>query len=116
MQALAALFPANDFTLLAFIVLLPLLGAVVNGLFGKRLGREAVTLMGLGVILVAFVLSVVSFCMLFSAQEGIDYPTEATFFLKVRDESIDRLAIRYGWVDVAEASETLAGLENELLP
>ncbi len=70
MQALAALFPANDFTLLAFIVLLPLLGAVVNGIFGKRLGREAVTLMGLGVVFLAFVLSVVSFFLLQSAQAG----------------------------------------------
>jgi NADH-quinone oxidoreductase subunit L len=36
MQAIEALFPANDYTLLAFIVLLPLLGAAVNGIFGKR--------------------------------------------------------------------------------
>ncbi|HWA75570.1 MAG TPA: NADH-quinone oxidoreductase subunit L [Polyangiaceae bacterium] len=65
-----ALFPENDFTLLAFIVLLPLIGAVVNGIFGKRLGREAVTLMGLGVIAVAFLLSVMTFAMLHAAQEG----------------------------------------------
>ncbi len=70
MQALAALFPATDFTLIAIIVLLPLLGAVVNGVFGKRLGREAVTLMGLSVIFVAFVLSVVTFLLLHDAQQG----------------------------------------------
>ena len=64
MHALEELFPASDFTLLAFIVLLPLLGAAVNGLFGKRLGREAVTLMGLGSVFVSFLFAVVTFFML----------------------------------------------------
>src|SRR5690349_21310194 len=64
MHALEELFPASDFTLLAFIVLLPLLGAVVNGVFGKRLGREAVTLMGLGSVFASFVFSVVTFFIL----------------------------------------------------
>lgn len=54
--------------------------------------------------------------LLFSAQDGVDYPTEATFFLKVQDEAAAKLAIRYGWVDVAEAAAALAVLENELLP
>jgi NADH-quinone oxidoreductase subunit L len=61
MQALLSLFPKDDFTLLAFIVLLPLIGAFVNGVFGKRLGKEAVTLMGLSVIAASFVLSLISF-------------------------------------------------------
>src|SRR5882724_11540762 len=64
MHALEELFPAGEFTLLAFIVLLPLLGAVVNGVFGKRLGREAVTLMGLGSVFVSFLFAVVSFFVL----------------------------------------------------
>jgi NADH-quinone oxidoreductase subunit L len=64
MHALEELFPASDFTLLAFIVLLPLIGAVVNGVFGKRLGREAVTLMGLGAVFVSFVFAVVTFFVL----------------------------------------------------
>jgi L-alanine-DL-glutamate epimerase-like enolase superfamily enzyme len=54
--------------------------------------------------------------LLFSAQDGVDYPTEATFFLKVRDEASDRLAIHDGWIDIAEASAALTALENELLP
>src|SRR6187549_2573523 len=70
MSALEELFPASDFTLLAFIVLLPLLGALVNGVFGKRLGREAVTLMGLGSVFVSFVFSVVAFFMLSRGGEG----------------------------------------------
>jgi NADH-quinone oxidoreductase subunit L len=64
MHALEELFPASDFTLLAFIVLLPLIGAAVNGVFGKRLGREAVTLMGLGSVFVSFLFSVVTFFIL----------------------------------------------------
>jgi NADH-quinone oxidoreductase subunit L len=67
MQALEQLFPASEFTLLAFIVLLPLLGAAVNGVFGKRLGREAVTLMGLGSVFMSFVFAVVTFFMLHHA-------------------------------------------------
>ncbi|HLS86553.1 MAG TPA: NADH-quinone oxidoreductase subunit L, partial [Burkholderiales bacterium] len=70
MQALGALFPRGDFSLLALIVVLPLLGAIVNGIFGKRLGRQAVTLMGLGSIFASFVLSVVAFAMLHEAQTG----------------------------------------------
>src|SRR6187399_2529260 len=68
MEALLSLFPKDDLTLLAFIVLLPLVGAVVNGIFGKRLGREAVTLMGLTAVGGAFLLSVASFLILFEAQ------------------------------------------------
>src|SRR5688572_33262405 len=68
MEDLFALFPKDDSTLLAFIVLLPLLGAFVNGVFGKRLGREAVTLMGLASIFGSFVLSVAGFFMLRELQ------------------------------------------------
>ncbi len=70
MQAIEALFPAQDYTLLAFIVLLPLIGAAVNGVFGKRLGKEAVSLMALSVIFVSFCLSVITFFALSHAQEG----------------------------------------------
>src|SRR3954463_11448188 len=70
MQAIEALFPAHNYTLLAFIVLLPLLGAAVNGVFGKRLGKEAVSLLALGVMFIAFALSVVTFLGLGHAQEG----------------------------------------------
>src|SRR5690348_7417373 len=73
MSALEELFPAQDFTLLAFIVLLPLLGALVNGVFGKRLGREAVTLLGLGTVFCSFVFSVLTFLVLKNAEgeEGV---------------------------------------------
>jgi NADH-quinone oxidoreductase subunit L len=71
MQALSSLFPPKDMTLLAFIVLLPLIGALVNGLFGKRLGKEAVTLMGLSSVAASFVLSLVCFMMLGEGEGGV---------------------------------------------
>jgi NADH-quinone oxidoreductase subunit L len=68
MESLFSLFPKNDSTLLGFIVLLPLIGAFVNGVFGKRLGREAVTLMGLASIFGSFLMSVAAFSMLRELQ------------------------------------------------
>jgi NADH-quinone oxidoreductase subunit L len=70
MQALLSLFPPNDVTLLAFIVLLPLVGAFINGAFGKRLGRQGVTLMGLSTIGASFLMSVACFLMLHEQQSG----------------------------------------------
>ena len=49
MKALLSIFPANDFSLIAVVMLLPLLGAFVNGVFGRRLGKDAVRLMTLAV-------------------------------------------------------------------
>jgi len=64
MELLTELFPPANFTLLGFILLLPLLGAFVNGIFGKRLGREGVTLLGLSVIFAAFVGAIITYAML----------------------------------------------------
>ncbi len=51
-EALQVLFRVTTVALLAFIVGLPLLGAVVNGVFGKRLGtRSGEALAGLGTTL-----------------------------------------------------------------
>ena len=49
MKELLSLFPADNFSLLAVIMGLPLLGAFVNGVFGRRLGKDAVRLMTLAV-------------------------------------------------------------------
>jgi NADH-quinone oxidoreductase subunit L len=69
MDLFRTLFPANDYVLLAVILALPLVGAVVNGLFGKRLGKQAVTLMALSAVGVSFLASVVAFAMLREAQQ-----------------------------------------------
>lgn len=61
MKALFALFPPAEFSLIAAVLAMPLLGAFVNGVFGKRLGKEAVRLMALAAIGVSFVCAVVTF-------------------------------------------------------
>ena len=68
MDKLSTLFPENDFTLLAIILALPLLGAFGNGVFGKRLGKQAVTLMALSAVGLSFVASVVAFFILKGAE------------------------------------------------
>src|SRR5256885_6026959 len=67
MHALSQMFPPEDFSLLAVILALPALGAFVNGVFGKRLGKEAVRLMALAAIGGSFLASLVAFAMLVSA-------------------------------------------------
>src|SRR5580658_5718479 len=56
-----SVFPANDYALIAVILGLPLLGAFVNGLFGQRLGKQAVRLMALSAVGVSFLAAVVAF-------------------------------------------------------
>ncbi len=68
MELLNQIFPAHDFVLLGVILGLPLIGAFVNGVFGKRLGKEAVTLMALSAVGASFLAAVTSFLMLSAAQ------------------------------------------------
>src|SRR6476620_9411059 len=70
MHAFEKIFPADDFALLALILAMPLLGAFVNGIFGKRLGRDAVRLMALSALGISFLGSVLAFCLLHAAQTG----------------------------------------------
>lgn len=72
MEILNQIFPAQNFTLLGVILGLPAIGALVNGLFGKRLGKEAVTVMALTAVFGAFIASLISFCMLGHASEGTE--------------------------------------------
>jgi NADH-quinone oxidoreductase subunit L len=53
--------PAAAQSYLWLIIVLPLLGAVVNGLVGRRLGRANVALIAIGVMVGAFALSVMAF-------------------------------------------------------
>ncbi|UQA56027.1 NADH-quinone oxidoreductase subunit L [Polyangium aurulentum] len=64
MEALRTLFPAQSFALLAVVLGLPLLGAFVNGVFGKRLGKDGVRLMALSALGGAFLASVATFLLL----------------------------------------------------
>jgi NADH-quinone oxidoreductase subunit L len=64
MHTLFAIFPPRQFALIAAILGLPLLGAFVNGVFGRRLGREGVRLMALAALFGSFACAVVAFLML----------------------------------------------------
>ncbi len=55
------LFPPNDYLLIAVILGMPLLGAFVNGVWGKYLGKDAVRLMALSAVGISFVASVAAF-------------------------------------------------------
>jgi NADH-quinone oxidoreductase subunit L len=54
-------FSPNDYTVIAIILGMPLLGAFVNGVWGKRLGLRAVRLMALAAVGASFVASVLAF-------------------------------------------------------
>jgi NADH-quinone oxidoreductase subunit L len=56
-----SVFPANDYALIAVILGMPLLGAFVNGVWGKRLGKPAVRLMALAAVGVSFVAALFAF-------------------------------------------------------
>jgi NADH-quinone oxidoreductase subunit L len=64
MELLSNIFPPQNFTLVTVILGLPALGAFVNGVFGKRLGKDAVRLMALAAIGGSFVASLIAFGML----------------------------------------------------
>jgi NADH-quinone oxidoreductase subunit L len=59
-----SLFPAHDYALIAVILGMPLLGALVNGIWGKRLGDSAVKLMTLSAVGVSFAASIFAFSSL----------------------------------------------------
>ena len=68
MEALKSQFPATNFTLLAMVLALPALGAFVNGVFGKRLGKKGVRLMALSAIGGSFVASLATFLALLASR------------------------------------------------
>jgi NADH-quinone oxidoreductase subunit L len=57
----------DQYTVLGWIVLLPLLGAVINGLLGRRIGRDGVYITGVATVAASFLLSVFAFYALVKA-------------------------------------------------
>ncbi len=53
--------------------------------------------------------------VLFAAQAGVDYPTEATFFLKTIDDNAQLLPIEDGYIDVMQAKVVLETLKTQLI-
>jgi NADH-quinone oxidoreductase subunit L len=56
-----SVFPANDYALIIVILGMPLLGAFVNGVWGNRLGKQAVRLMALTAVGISFLAALVAF-------------------------------------------------------
>ncbi len=56
-----SVFPPNDYALIAVILGMPLLGAFVNGVWGRRLGKPAVRLMALTAVGVSFAAALFAF-------------------------------------------------------
>ncbi len=79
MQALLKQFPVDDFALLGLILALPLLGAFVNGIFGKRLGKDGVRTMALSVMGLAFIGSVTTFLAVISVPHKEHQLTKLTW-------------------------------------
>jgi len=69
-------FLPNDFAILAIVLALPLLGAFVNGVFGKRLGKPAVRLMALAALGGSFLASVLTFASLMSLKSTAEEPAK----------------------------------------
>lgn len=57
--------------ILLFIILLPLLGSIMNGLFGKKLSKAMVGYIASGVVGLSFILSLVAFVLLQSAPDKV---------------------------------------------
>ena len=98
-EQLFTLFPSDNFGLLAVILGLPLIGALVCGLFGKRLGKEAVTLMALSAVGGAFLAALTSFWLL--AEKSHDAHGHVRFYYKAWD-----------WLELVGEGEGLATLRD----
>ena len=58
-QLLAA--APDHFNVLGWIVLLPLLGAIINGIWGRRIGRQGVYIAAISAVGMSFLLSILGF-------------------------------------------------------
>ena len=74
-KAILELFKANDFSLIAVVLLMPLLGAFVNGVFGRRLGKDAVRMMALAAVGISFAAAVVT---LLGLNQVVDQTAQKT--------------------------------------
>ncbi|HVH41409.1 MAG TPA: NADH-quinone oxidoreductase subunit L, partial [Labilithrix sp.] len=70
MKPFFSLFAQNDFSLIAVVLLMPLLGAFVNGVFGRRLGKPAVRMMALSAVGISFAAAIATFVALNSAIDA----------------------------------------------
>lgn len=57
----------DHYNLLGWIVLLPLLGAIINGIWGQRIGRQGVYIAAISAVGMSFLLSILAFLALLKA-------------------------------------------------
>jgi len=107
METLNQVFPAGDFTLLGVILALPLIGAFVNGVFGRRLGKDAVTLLALSAIGGSFLAAVTSFLMLNAQGEGARFYWLAWNWLTMNGQGPTAADMRSIHLDVAFSLDAL---------
>jgi len=86
---------------LAFIVLLPLLGALFNGLFGTRISKRTVSFVGCGSVITAFLFSLMACCELY--QVWLHTPEHAAMSLNL-----------WTWISSGELSISMALLLDPL--
>jgi NADH-quinone oxidoreductase subunit L len=79
MDTLLRIFPQDNFSLIALILVFPLLGAFINGLFGKRLGKQMVTQIALLAVGVSFIASLVTFFAVTSLEQA-EGPAEKVYW------------------------------------
>ena len=63
----------DQYKVLGWIVLLPLLGAIINGFFGKKIGREGVYITGVATVAASFLLSIFAFVALVKAGHAVPH-------------------------------------------
>lgn len=79
MDALLQIFPKDNFYLLALVLGFPLLGAFVNGVFGNRLGKPAVTTMALFAIGVSFLAGLATFLVVAAMPQTETHAARVTW-------------------------------------
>jgi len=96
------LLSPRDYAPLLVILGMPLIGAIVNGIFGKRLGRSAVTLMALSAVGASFLASALSLWVLVAASHDPAAPKQLSWagweWLRVSGfNDFSQIPIRFGF-------------------
>jgi len=109
MNLLHSLFPnpETSFPLIAVILALPAIGAFVNGVFGKRLGPQAVKTMALAAVFGSFAASVAAFLLLVSHTSSVG---ESHEHIKFVWNAWRWLSIENTPIDVAFSIDALSGV------
>lgn len=93
MHSLLSLWPQSNFSLLGIVLLMPAIGALVNGVFGKRLGREAVRAMALSALGVSFFASLLTFITVATSHDEPKVSWTAWEWLSITGRSLQNIPL-----------------------